>query len=144
LKLLVLYVSAGLRHRVPMVVGKMAQQQDSSRLSRADSHSTDKLYNTCTVEHYFLLHHNFTIFCVENSLHFNLADTENKYFTIKIPIILLFTFHHEYCISHPGNVDVLCRIVLAMGHSGNSRVINFAILLKIVKIRCMRNIHVLQ
>jgi len=35
-------------------------------------------------------------------------------------------------------------IVLAMGHSGNSRVINFAILLKIVKIRCMRNIHVLQ
>jgi len=46
---------------------------------------------------------------VENSLNFNLADTENKYFIIKIPIALLFTFHPEYCISQPGNVDILCR-----------------------------------
>ena len=31
-----------------------------------------------------------------------------SHFTIKIPIVLLFTFHQEYWVSHPGNVDILC------------------------------------
>jgi len=52
---------------------------------------------------------------------------------MKIPIVLLFTFHQEYCITRPGNVNILCR-VLVMGHSGNSRVFNFAIFLNLQKL----------
>ena len=38
--------------------------------------------------------------CILMSRFSYLANTENKYLTInKIPIVLSFTFHHEYCIS---------------------------------------------
>jgi len=32
-----------------------------------------------------------------------------RIFIIKIPIILLFTYYKEYCISHNRTVDILCR-----------------------------------
>jgi len=66
---------------------------------------------------------------VENSLDFNVADTKNSYFIVKIPVVLLFTFHREYCISHRGN-DNHAEKFLMMGHSRYSHVFNFAILLK--------------
>jgi len=33
---------------------------------------------------------------------------KTNYFIIKIAVVLLFTFHQEYCLSHTGNVDILC------------------------------------
>jgi len=61
------------------------------------------------------------------------ADTKNSYFIVKIPVVLLFTFHREYCISHRGN-DNHAEKFLMMGHSRYSHVFNFAILLKSQKL----------
>ena len=38
-----------------------------------------------------------------------------KQFVVKIPIVLSFTFHQEYCTLRPGNVDILCRSSFADG-----------------------------
>jgi len=52
-------------------------------------------------------------------------------FTVKIPIVLLFTFHERNCIFIPVMLTFYADEVLVMGDSGNSRFIfNFAILLK--------------
>jgi len=45
---------------------------------------------------------------VANSLHFNLADFPVSTFITKIPVVLLFTYYQEYCMSHHGSIDILC------------------------------------
>jgi len=68
---------------------------------------------------------------VENLLHFNLMDTENKYFIMKIPIILCLHFTENIAYHYPEMLISYADKVLVMGHSGNSHVFNFAILLKL-------------
>jgi len=63
---------------------------------------------------------------VEDPLHFNLADTENKYFITKIPIVLLVRFHQKYCM--PEMLIFCADKVLVMGRSGNLHAFNFIIL----------------
>ena len=61
---------------------------------------------------------------VENSMHFNLAETENKY--------LHFTKNIAYHI--PEVLISYADKVLGVGHSGNLHVFNFAILLNLQKL----------
>jgi len=44
--------------------------------------------------------------------------------------VLLFTFHEQNCIFIPVMLTFYADEVLVMGDSGNSRIFNFAILLK--------------
>jgi len=61
-------------------------------------------------------------------------DTENKYFIMKIPIILCLHFTENIAYHHPEMLISYADKVLVMGHSGNSHVFNFAILLKLRKL----------
>jgi len=48
----------------------------------------------------------------------------------KFRSLLLFSYYQEYCISHHGNVDILCTETYSDEQLKNSRIFNFMILLK--------------